>query len=123
MDYITTYFRDNKQVSNEEWSKMLKEDIAQENSYRTWDISYAVYSDIGKGRDVEVNGHDYSSRTDLLFDSAKDLFDYLMFEGYWEQILGVIEKLPEKEMFNIISKIEVVNVQNEKLLLKDEKEW
>lgn len=50
VEYIITHSIDGKQVSNEEWSKLLKEDLAKENESLTWDISGAVYSDLGNGR-------------------------------------------------------------------------
>lgn len=123
MNYITIYFRDEKQVSHEEWNKMLKEDIEKENEYFTWNISDAVYSDIGNGRDIEVNGHDYSIRTDLLYDSAKELFNDLMFDGHYDEIFDVLKEMTEEEIFNIVSKIKCVNIKDNKLLLKDEKDW
>lgn len=123
IEYITTHLRDGKQVSNEEWNKMLKEDLAKENESLTWDISGAVYSDLGNGRDVELNGHYYERRTNMLYDSAKELFDDLMSEGQYDVILDALKEMTDEEIYNIVSKMKCVTVEAEKLLLKDEKDW
>lgn len=123
VEYITTHLRDGEQVSNEEWSKMLKEDLAKENESLTWDISGAIFSDLGNGRDVELNGHYYESRTNMLYDSAKELFDDLMSEGQYDVILDTLKEMSEEEIFNIVSKMKCVITKDEKLLLKDEKDW
>lgn len=122
-DYIITYSRDGKQVSSEEWREMLKEDLAKENNELTWDISDAVYSDLGNGRDIELNGHFYERRTNMLYNSAKELFDDLMSEGQYDVILDALKEMTEKEIYNIVSKMNCVTVKDEKLLLKDEKDW
>lgn len=123
VEYITTHLRDGEQVSNEEWSKMLKEDLAKENESLTWDISGAIFSDLGNGRDVELNGHYYENRTNMLYDSAKELFDDLMSEGQYDVILDTLKEMSEEEIFNIVSKMKCVIAKDEKLLLKDEKDW
>lgn len=121
--YITTYFRDNKELSHDEWSKMFKEDLRKENESSNWDISGAVYADLGNGRDIELNGHYYESRTDALYDSAKELFDDLMYDGHQDVILDVLNEMTEEEIFKIISKMKCVKAKDNKLLLKDEKDW
>lgn len=123
VEYITTHLRDGEQVSNEEWSEMLKEDLAKENESLTWDISGAIFSDLGNGRDVELNGHYYESRINMLYDSAKELFDDLMSEGQYDVILDTLKEMSEEEIFNIVSKMKCVITKDEKLLLKDEKDW
>lgn len=123
MDYITTHFRDGKELSFEEWNKMIDEDLDKKNESLGWNISGAVYSDLGNGRDIELNGHYYQRRTDILYDSAKELFDDLMSDGQYDVILDVLKKMTEKEIYNIVSKMKCVNVKDNKLLLKDEKDW
>ena len=123
MDYITTHFRDGKELSFEEWNKMIKEDLNKENESLTWDISGAVYSDLGNGRDIELNGHYYQRRTDTLYDSSKELFDDLMCDGQYDVIFDVLKEMTEEEISCIVSKMKCVNVKDDKYLLKDEKDW
>ena len=59
----------------------------------------------------------------MLYDSAKELLNDLMWEGHYEGIFDVLKQMTEEEVFNIVSKIEYVNVQDGKLLLKDEEDW
>lgn len=122
--YVTTHSIDGKEVSFEEWRNNLQKDVKKENEELGWDISSATYSDIGNGRDVDVNGHYYEQRTHRLYDSGKELFDDLMSEGQYDVILDVLTEMSEVEIFNIISKLKCVTVKtNNKLLLKDEKDW
>lgn len=123
MDYITTYYRDDKEISFKEFQKMFEEDLEKENEDCTWDIRGAVYSDWGNGRDVELNGHEYKCRTDSLYDSAKELFEEFLLDGDCEMLLDVLKKMPETEIFNIVSKMECVNVKDGKLILKDKMDW
>ena len=125
VDYITTYKRDGKEVSSEEWNKMLKEDIEKDVERFSFIIGYkdAIYTDLSNGRDIELNGHYYETRTNSLYDSAKDLLDNLMFEGKYDVILKVLKEMPETEILNIVSRMKCINVKDGKLLLKDEKDW
>ena len=123
MKYITTYLRDGKELSVEEWKKMFEEDLDKENESLTWDISGAVYSDLANGRDMDLNGHYYERKTDRLYDSAKELFEDLIDDGHYDVIFDVLKEMSEKEIFYIVSKMQCVNITDNKLLLKDEKDW
>ena len=124
MDYIITHFKDEKELSYEEWDKMFKEDLDKENESLTWNISHAVYSDLSNGRDIDLNGHYYQRRMDTLYDTAKELFDDLMLDGKYDVVLDILKEMTEEEIFNIVSRIKYVNVkENGRLLLKDEKDW
>ena len=123
MDYITTYYRDDKEISFEEFKKIFKEDLEKENETLGWDISGAVYSDWGNGRDVTLNKHEYKCRTVSLYNSAKELFDDFMSEGYYDILFDVLKEMSEDEIFNIVSKMKCVNVQDGKLMLKDTNDW
>ena len=119
MDYITTYFRDGKQVSHEEWNRMLKEDTKKENEYSTWDISGVICTDIGEGRDVEVNGHDYSSRTDSVYDTAKELLEDMIFDGRSYELIEAITALSEEEARVFIKYIDSVKTNEQKFILEE----
>ena len=123
MKYIVTHLRDGKELSFEEWKKMFDEDLDKENESLTWDISGAVYSDLGNGRDIDLNGHYYERKTDKLYDSAKELFEDLMDDGHYHVIFDVLKEMSEEEIFNIVSKMQCVDVKDSKCLLKDEKDW
>lgn len=123
MDYITTYYRDDKEISVEEFKKLFKEDLKKANESLRWDISGAVYSDWSEGRDVELNGHEYKCRTIEIYDSAKELFDDFMFEGYYDMLFDVLKEMSEAEIFTIVSKMKCVDVKDGKLLLKDRHDW
>lgn len=119
MDYITTYFRDEKQVSKEEWNKMLEEDIEKENEHSTWDISGVICTDIGEGRDVQVNGHDYSSRTDYIYDTAKELIEDMILDGRSCELIEAITAFSEEEARAFIKHIDGVKTNEQKFILED----
>ena len=123
MKYIDTYFRDGKELSFEELKTIFKEDLNEEKKSFTWDISGSVYTDFYNGKDIELNGHVYATRTKILYDSAKELFNNLVTNGQSEIILEALNELTETELFGILSKIKCVNVKDNKLLLEDEKDW
>lgn len=122
MDYITTYFRDGEQLSHEEWNKMLEEDIEKENEHSTWDVSSVICSDIGEGRDVEVNGHDYSIRTDYVYDTAKELLEDMIFDGKSYELIEAVKSLSEEEAKIFIKHIERVKKSGQKFILEDDEE-
>lgn len=124
MKYIDTYFRDGTKVSCKEWYAMINEDIEKVQEQHSVFWSQAVRSDLCNGRDVKINGHDYQQRTDILYDSAKELFEDLMFEGHYDMIIDVLKEMTEEEVFNILSRSKCISVkENRQLLLKDEKDW
>lgn len=124
MKYIDIYFKDGTEVSCEEWYAMINEDIekVQEQHSAFW-VS-AVHSDLSNGRDVQINGHNYQQRTNILYDSAKELFEDLMFDGHYDVIVDVLKEMTEEEIFNVLSKSKCISAkENKQLLLIDEKDW
>lgn len=121
---IFAYFRDDVKLSFDEWCESINKDAKIEAQLLGHDYSGAIHTDIGNGRDVEINGHNYSSRVDTLYSSATELFNDLMNDGHHDVILNALYKISEQELFNILSKIKPVCVKhNNKLLLYDEKDW
>lgn len=121
---IFAYFKDDVKLSFDEWCESINKDAKLEAQLLGHDYSSAIHTDIGNGRDVEINGHNYSSRVDKLYSSATELFNDLMNEGHHDVILNALYKISEQELFNILSKIKPVCVKhNNKLLLYDEKDW
>lgn len=116
---IHKYIRDDKEIHEEEWHRLLKQDIHEEETAYIWKISYYVNTDIGEGREIEVNGHSYQIKTDTVYESAKELFADLMFEGKQEDILSVLDKLPESDLFRILSMVENITAKDGKLILEE----
>ena len=57
------YFRDNKQVTAEEWWKCLDEDIGiLQRKHNLYEIKAVVYADINNGHDTVVNQHQYARK-------------------------------------------------------------
>lgn len=121
-DYIDINLRDGVELSRAEWVKFLNEDLDAENATRTWDIRGTVMTDIGNGRDIELNGHLYQQRNHVLYDSAKELLDEVIVNNP-NDILEILEKMPEETIAEIIIQLKNVEKKDEKFLLKDERDY
>lgn len=123
-DYIIYYLRDGQRMPKEEWIKLLKEDIEERNKHSTWLSNFGtVFLDIDNGHDITVNGHDYGTRMDSLYNSAFELLNDLMYEGHDDLIMDALNKLGEEELLKIVSKMDCVQTEDNKMILKDEKDW
>ena len=117
-DYITIYLRDGKEISRDEWDKSFKKDLDIENEKSTWDIIQSVYTDLGNGRDMELNGHLYQRKTNVLYDNAKELLEDLIMEDGACVVLDMLREMPETELLNLLSKVDRIDKHDGKLLLK-----
>lgn len=118
-DYISISLRDGVELPRSEWSKFLNEDIDAENATKSWNIRGTVMTDIGNGRDIEINGHLYQQRNHVLYDSAKELLNEVILYNP-NDILNILERMPEETIAEIIMKLDNVEKKDEKYLLKDE---
>lgn len=116
---IHKYIRDDKEILEEEWRQLLKQDLYEEEIMYNWNLSYYAYAAISEGKEVEANGHSYQIKTDTIYESAKELFADLMFDGKQEDILSVLDKLPESDLFRILSMVENVTAKDGKLILEE----
>lgn len=123
MNYITTYYRDDKEISFAEFKKIFDDDLKKETEIHGWDMRSSVYIDWCNGHDITLNKHEYKCRTVELYDSAKELFDNFMFVGDYYMIIDVLKEMSEDEIFNIVSKLKCVNIKDGKLILKDKHDW
>lgn len=117
-DYIDVNLRDGIELSRAEWVKFLNEDLDAENATKTWDIRGAVMTDIGNGRDIELNGHLYQQRIHTLYDSAKELLDEVIVNNP-NDILEILEKMTEETIAEVVMQLENVEKKDGKYLLKD----
>lgn len=121
-DYITVYLRDGEEISRDKWKKLFDEDLNIENEKHTWDIIQTVYTDMGNGRDMDLNGHLYQMKTNVLYDNAKELLEDLVMEDGACMVLDVLREMPETQLSNLLSKAERIVKHDEKLLLKYDEE-
>ena len=118
-EYICVNLRDGVELPRNEWFKLLQEDIDAENATKSWDIKGAVMTDIGNGRDIDLNGHLYQQKNHILYDSAKELFDRVVWSDV-NRIIEILEKMPEEKIAEIVMQLENVEKKDEKFLLKEE---
>lgn len=118
-EYIERWLRDGTEISKSAWHRLIQEDINVENSESTWDITATVNTDIGNGREIELNGHLYQTKTDMLYDTAKELFDELYVCGDYDIIIEILQQLSEEELAAFFTKSERIAVVNGKFVYKD----
>lgn len=121
-DYITVYLRDGKEIGRDKWKQLFDEDLNIENEKHTWDIIQTVYTDLGNGRDMDLNGHLYQMETNVLYDNAKELLEDLIMEDGACMVLDVLREMSEVELLNLLSKADRIVKHDEKLLLKYDEE-
>ena len=86
-DWIHHYYRDDKELPYEEWIELFKEDLEKEAESYTWDIRGVVWTDYSNGRDQDLNGHEYKSRTDEVYDTAKELLEDMIYDGKHSELI------------------------------------
>ena len=121
-DYIVIHLRDGKEINPDEWIDLFKKDIDIENEKFTWNITHAVYADFTNGRDMDLNGHLYQTRTNMLYDNAKELLEDLILEDGAYIVLDMLKEMPETELSNLLSKVDRIDKYDGKLLLKYDEE-
>ena len=84
----------------------------------TWDIIQTVYADLGNGRDMDLNGHLYQRKTNVLYDNAKELLEDLIMEDGACVVLDMLREMPETELLNLLSQVDRIDKHDGKLLLK-----
>lgn len=122
-DWIHHYYRDDKELPYEEWIELFKEDLEKEAEGCTWNIRSAVWTDYGNGRDQDLNGHEYKSRTDFAYDTAKELLEDMIFEGKHSELIDAIESLTEAEAEMFVKYIDRVKKSKRKFILEDDMDY
>ena len=121
-DRINHFYRDDEELPYDEWIELFKADLDKEAEGHTWNIKSAVWTDYSNGRDCYLNGHVYKSRTDYVYNTAKDLLDDMAFEGKHYELLKAIESLSEEEAKIFVKHIERVKKSGQKFILEDNEE-
>lgn len=122
-EYINHYYRDDEELSYDKWMELFKADLDKEAEEHTWNIRSAVWTDYGNGKDCYLNGHIYKTRTDYVYDTAKDLLIDMMCEGNQYELLKAIESLSKEEAEMFVRHINRAKKNEQKFILKDNEEY
>lgn len=120
---IHHYYRNDNELSYEEWINLFHIDLDIENENSTWDIRGAVWADYGNGRDIELNGHMYKCRIDWVYDTAKELLDDMIDNGEDYELVNAIKSLSEEEATMFIKYIDRAKSNEQKFILEDNKDY
>lgn len=118
IEYINIYLRDEKELPFKEWNNKLNEDIEIENSKRIWNISHSINSDLANGREIYVNEHSYVQKTNLLYDSAFEVFEAIADEDPYA-IIDIIKNMSGEKIENIILQIDRIKKVDNKFLVEE----
>ena len=122
-EYINHYYRNDKELSYEEWINQFKSDLDKENERRTWDISGAVWTDYGNGRDIELNGYVYKHRVEYVYNTAKELLEDMIFNGIDCELIEAIKSFSEEEAKMFVKHMDRVKKDGQKFILEDEEDY
>lgn len=118
IEYINVYIKDEVELSFKEWNDSLNKDIEIENSQKTWNVRPAINTDLANGRIVNVNGHYYSQKTSLIYDSAFDVFEAIADEDPYT-IIDIIKNMSDEKIENIILQIDGIKKVDNKFLCEE----
>ena len=119
---INHYYRDDKELSYDEWMELFRTDLDKEAEECTWNIRSVVWCDYNNGRDCDLNGHVYKNRTDYAYNTAKDLLNDMIFDGKQYELIKAIESLSEEEAEMFVRHIDRVKKNERKFILEDDEE-
>ena len=122
-DWIHHYYRDDEELPYEKWIKLFREDLDKEAEQYEWDVRSAVWTDYGNGRDLDLNGHEYKTRTDEVYDTAKELLEDMIFDGKHSELIDAIESLTEAEAEMFVKYIDRVKKNEQKFILEDDMDY
>ena len=118
IEYINVYLRDEKELPFKEWNNKLNQDVEIENSQRTWNITSSINTDLANGREIYVNGHSYYQKTNMLYDSSRELFEDLADEDPYT-IIDIIKNMSDEKIENIILQIDGIKKVDNKFLCEE----
>lgn len=120
---IYHYFRDGVEIQHDEFQRLFDEDLDIEDTQCRelcgYSIKYIVLSDFGEGHDCTLNGHVYGCRCDYIYDSAKELLEDMIDEGYHGELFDAMKLLSEEDAKCLARKLSRVHVDGHKFILAD----
>lgn len=118
-NYINRYFKDGVEMCFDDWSRDFCNDLNDqelrdpEHTYRS-----AIYTDRSNGKPCNINGHLYTQRTDVEYESAAEVINHML--TYNENALvEALEKLPEDIKKTLVSSINGVEINDDKFVAID----
>ena len=119
MKFVMKYFRDNKELSYEEWKNLLDMDMYVEQKNSEWNIRGNVDFAIERGVEFEMNEHVYYALEETYFDNAKELINDMIDYDDCE-LLEAIQQFSERECQMILKYIPRARIEAEYFVLGDE---
>ncbi len=118
-NYMSRYFKDGVEMGFDDWSKSFSNDLNDqelrdpEHTYRS-----AIYTDRSNGRPCHINGHVYTQREDVEYESAAEVIDHMLAYDT-DALIKAIEKLPVEIQQMLVLNIEQVRKSDEGFVVED----
>lgn len=120
-NYINRYFKDGVEILFDDWSRDFSNDLNDQelrdpiHTYRG-----AIYTDRANGRPCQINGHTYTQRADVEYESASEVIDHMLSYDT-EALVKAIEKLPDDIQKMLVLNIERVKRVDDRFVVEDVK--
>lgn len=128
VEEINVCLRDNVEIEEEQWNKLLSDDLEEEKIrkspvWRDFDAAFISSYFGGRGILFSLNGHTYKIRKKYVYDSVEELRDDILSEWSWPNKQGIIvdllEKLTKEELLTLFTKSDKLRFENDKIILKE----
>ena len=120
-NYLNRYFKDGAEIGFDDWSRDFSNDLNDQELRDPMHTNRgSIYIDRANGRPCNINGHVYTQREDVEYNSAAEVIDHMMSYDI-EAISRAIENLPANIQEMLVLNIERVNKTDDGFLVKDVK--
>ena len=119
MKSIMRYFRDDIELSKEQWLEQLNADSYLEQEGCQWSIERRVTHDLAYDSEVWVNEHFYKIVEEIHYDTAKELINEMIDYDDCE-LLEAIQQFSERECQMILKYIPRARIGAEYFVLSEE---
>ena len=118
-NYLNRYFKDGVEMGFDDWSREFSNDL-NDQELRDPEHTYrgAIYTDRANGKPCEINGHVYTQREDVEYDSAAEVIDHMLTYDH-EALVQAIEKLPYDIQQMLVLNIDRVKKTDDGFIVED----
>lgn len=120
-NYFSRYFKDGVEMGFDDWSRDFSNDLNDQELRDPMHTNRgSIYTDRGNGRPCHINGHVYTQREDVEYESAAEVVDHMLSYDA-EALVRAIEKLPDDIQQMLVLNIERVKKTDDGFLVEDVK--
>lgn len=120
-NYLSRYFKDGVEIGFDDWSRDFSNDLNDQELRDPMRTNRgSIYTDRSNGRPCHINGHVYTQREDVEYESAAEVIDHMLTYDT-DALIKAIEKLPEDIKQMLVLNIERVKKSDDGFVVEDVK--